>query len=59
MVGYFPAVPVIKDWHSFDERFSEIESQWETYSANGGRNSAGIWKCLEWLAMLVKARFVP
>jgi|JI10StandDraft_1071094.scaffolds.fasta_scaffold448441_1 hypothetical protein len=59
MAGCFPAVPVTINKQNFDQRFSEIESQWETYSANGGRNSAGIWKCLEWLAMLVKARFVP
>ena len=59
MVGYFHAVPVINDWQSFDQRLCEIESQWETNPANGGINSAGKWKCLERLAMLVKGSLVP
>ena len=58
MVGYFPAVPVIKDWHSFDERFSEIESPWGANPTNEGINSAGKWKCLERLVMPVKGRLM-
>jgi hypothetical protein len=59
MAGYFPAVPVIDDWQGFDQGLSEIESPWGANPATRGINTAGKWKCLERLAVLVKGSLVP
>lgn len=59
MAGCFPAAPVTNDWQGFDQRLSEIELPWGANPATRGINTAGKWKCLERLAVLVKGRLVP
>jgi len=37
MTGYFLSVPITHNKQNFAQGFSEIESQWETPPANGGK----------------------